>query len=1002
MWKVWLFIFFFVPLQGFTQVLHIYAIMKRNTILFLLLLIGTLTSLAQGLKVRGTVTDVKDSEPLIGVGIKQEGTQNMAITNIDGEYTITLEDGAPKVLLFTYIGMQPERIEVKGREVVNVKMTTEVTALEEVVVVAYGTRKKGTITGSVSTVDGAAVNDVPVASFDQALQGKATGLSVLSDSGDPSAAATIQIRGTNSINAGNEPLFIVDGVPVSSSEFNTINPGDIENVSVLKDASSTSIYGARAANGVMVITTKRGRSGDKGKVSFRGQYGFSNLAYGHWTQMTTTERLNFEEMIGVRTPGSYDREALERSNVNWKDVVFRNNAPTQTYDLSISGGSTKMSYFISGGMFDQEGTALDSRYQRYSLRANMDVQATDWLRFGSNTALTYSVANEADYGSYSIITPISASKFMLPYWDPYRADGSLSSPKDGSWLGSYENPLEWLSANPLERKRIHVLSSTYLELQPIDGLRIKSLLGIDGGDTRTNTSSAPSYVGNYGIGTVGKSFVRSYNLTWTNTATYNFDLGKNHQLNMLLGHELTRNQSDAFSVVARGQSNDKLLTLATGTSATNWSDSFAASSYLSFFGRAEYSYANKYYVDLSLRRDASSKFGSNSRWATFWSIGGMWNILQEKWMKQTRWLNTLQLSASYGTSGNSSIPNYDHLSLYSAGPQYAGMPGIAPYSRGNEELTWEKLNTFNMALRTGFLGRLDLTVEFYNKKTTDMLMEVPITLGNGFSTQWDNIGAMVNRGVEFDVRAKLLSSKDLTWSVNASTSYNHNVITELYNGLDEYELPATGLMLKVGHPYGEQYAVRYAGVNPANGDALWYTKDGQITNVYNEEDKVLTGKSYIAPWQGGFGTTVTWKGLTLDAQFSWVANRWVMNNDRFFDESNGLYSSAYNQSTVLFDCWKRPGDVTTIPRYGVSPEMDTHLLEDASFLRLKNVTLSYNLPAKWLKPTRVVEKVRIYAQAQNLLTFTKFTGMDPESSVNVYQATYPMSRQFTFGLEVGL
>lgn len=960
-----------------------------------------LNAVAQNIKVRGTVTDAQDGTTLIGVSIRQQGAQGGTITNEDGEYEILLDPVAPQILLFTYIGMKPEKVNVKGKSVVDVKMTSDIAALEEVIVVAYGTRKKGTVTGSVSTVDGAVVNDVPVASFDQALQGKATGLTVLQDSGDPSAPASIQIRGTNSINAGTEPLFIVDGVPVSASEFNTINPGDIESVSVLKDASSTSIYGARAANGVMVITTKRGRSGEKAKVSLRAQYGFSNLAYGHWTQMNTKERLDYEEMIGVRVPGMYDREALERTDINWKDVVFRDNAPTQSYDLSVAGGNSKLSYFFSGGAFDQQGTAIGSRYQRYSLRSNMDVQATDWLRFGTNTALTYSLANEADYGSYSIITPISASKFMLPYWNPYKKDGSLTSPEDDSWMGSYENPMEWLEANPLERKRVHLLSSTYLELQPIENLRVKTLLGIDGGDVRTNTSSAPSYVGNYGAGTVGKSFAQTYNLTWTNTATYNLYIKDRHMLTLLLGHELTRNQSDAFSVVARGQSNDKLLTLSTGTMATSWNDQFAASTYLSFFGRAEYNFDSKYFADLSLRRDASSKFGTGSRWATFWSIGGMWNILREKWMKNCHWLSNLQLSASYGTSGNSSIPNYDHLSLYSAGPQYAGMTGIAPYSRGNENLTWEKLNTLNMALRIGFKNRVDLTAEFYNKKTTDMLMEVPITLGNGFSTQWDNIGAMVNRGVELDLRVKILENKNLTWTVNGNASYNHNEITELYNGLDEYELPATGLMLKVGHPYGEQYAVRYAGVNPANGDALWYTKDGELTNVYDEADKVLTGKSYVAPWQGGFGTSITWRGLMLDAQFSWISNRWVMNNDRFFDESNGLYSSAYNQSKELFNCWKNPGDITTIPRYGVSPEMDTHLLEDASFLRLKNLTLSYLLPEKWLKPTKVIDKVRIYAQAQNLFTFTKFTGMDPESSVNVYQATYPMSRQFTLGVEVG-
>lgn len=975
--------------------------MKKITIYFLLFLFFAVSAMAQDVKVRGTVTDTQDGETLIGVSIRQQGVQGGVITDIDGKYEMVLDPKAPQVLVFTYIGMKPETVDVKGRKVVDVKMSPEVAALEEVVVVAYGTRKKGTITGSVSAVDGTALNDVPVASFDQALQGKATGLTVLQDSGDPSAAASIQIRGTNSINAGTEPLFIVDGVPVSSAEFNTINPGDIESVSVLKDASSTSIYGARAANGVMVITTKRGRSGDKAQVSLRAQYGFSNLAYGNWTQMSTTERLNYEEMIGVRVPGQYDREALERTNINWRDVVFRDNAPTQSYDLSVAGGGNMATYFLSAGVFDQEGTAIGSRFQRYTLRSNLDVQALKWLKMGTNTALTYSIANEADYGSYSIITPISASKFMLPYWDPYKKDGSLASPSDGSWLGSYENPLEWLEANPLERKKVHLLSSTYLELEPIEDFKIKTLLGIDGGDSRTNTSSAPGYVGNYGVGTVGKSFAQTYNLTWTNTANYSFNYRNNHYLTFLLGHELTRNQSDAFSVVSRGQSNDKLLTLSTGTIASSWNDSFAASTYLSFFGRGEYNYSGKYYVDLSLRRDASSKFGADSRWATFWSVGAMWNILKEKWMKPVHWMSNFQLSASYGTSGNSSIPNYDHLSLYSAGPQYAGMTGIAPYSRGNENLTWEKLNTFNLALRLGFLDRINFSVEFYNKLTTDMLMEVPITLGNGFSTQWDNIGAMVNRGVEFDFRANIIQNKNLTWAINANASYNYNEITELYNGLDEYELPATGLMLKVGHPYGEQYAVRYAGVNPANGDALWYTKDGRITNVYNEEDKVLTGKSYVAPWQGGFGTSVSWKGLMLDAQFSWVANRWVMNNDRFFDESNGLYSSAYNQSTALFGCWKNPGDITSIPRYGVSPEMDTHLLEDASFLRLKNVTLSYQLPQKWMKATKVIDKVRIYLQGQNLLTFTKFSGMDPESSVNVYQATYPMSRQFTMGVEVG-
>lgn len=972
----------------------------RRLLTFTILSVLTFLRLcAQGSVAEGVVVD-NTGEVLIGVQVRQTESNRATVTDIDGHFSLSLDANAAPSLRFTYVGMEEKVVRYMGKPL-KVTMIEKSSAMEEVVVVAYGTRRKGTITGSVSTINGDAVSDAPVASFDQALQGKATGLTVLQNSGDPSAAASFYIRGTNSINADTEPLFIVDGVPVSASEFNTINPGDIESFSVLKDASSTSIYGARAANGVVVITTKRGKMGDKAQVKLRGQYGFSNLAFGHWSQMNTRERLDFEEMIGVRVPGMYDRETLEKTDINWKDLVFRDNAPTQSYDLSVAGASKAVNYFLSAGYMDQQGTAVSSRFTRYTLRSNLEVHANDWLKMGTNTSLTYSLANEADYGSYSIITPISASKFMLPYWDPYKEDGSYTSPADGTWRGSYENPFEWADANPLERTRVHLLSSTFLELEPVKDLHIKTLLGIDGGDTRTNTSSKPTYVGNYGMGTVGKSFLRAYNLTWTNTANYSFDIQDYHHINLLLGHEMTRNGSDAFSVVARGQSNNQLLTLSTGTVASGWNDVAAASTYLSLFGRAEYSFNTRYYADLSVRRDASSKFGKDSRWATFWSLGGMWDIRREEWMKSTRvWLTNLQLSASIGTSGNSSIPNYEHLSLYSAGPQYGGMPGIAPYSRGNEKLTWEKLMTFNLALKAGFWNRADLTVEFYNKKTTDMLMEVPVTLGNGFTTQWDNIGGMLNRGVELDLRFNLLSIKDFRWDVNANASYNHNEITELYDGLDEYEIPATGLLLKVGHPYGEHYLVRYAGVNPVNGDALWYDKNGEVTNVYSEENKVLSGKSYMAPWQGGFGTTMSWKGLSLDVQFSWVQGRWMLNNDRWFDESNGLYSSAYNQSRELLNCWKNPGDITNIPRYGVSPEMDSHLLEDASFLRLKNVMLSYALPTPLLRRSKLVESTRFFLQAQNLLTFTRFTGMDPESSSNVYQATYPMSRQFTVGAEI--
>ncbi len=972
-----------------------------STLFMFFMMCYCLCASGQDFTITGHVIDSESNEPLIGVNIRQNNGNAYAITDYDGNYSINLE-GDEAVLEFSYIGMKNLLVSVKRgeSEVLNVKMENEASDIDEVVVVAYGTRKKGTITGSVSVVKGEVFENAPVASFDQALQGKATGLTVLQNSGEPNAPANFQIRGINSINADTEPLFILDGSPISASDFASINPNDIENLSVLKDASSTSIYGARAANGVVVITTKRGRVGDKAKVTFRAQYGFSNLAYGKWNQMNTSERLDFEEEIGMRIPGKYDREALEKININWRDIVFDNNAPTESYEISVSGGEKSVNYYFSTGYFSQKGTAVGSDFNRYTLRANIEANTTDWLKIGTNTALTYSQSEETEYGDYSLLAPISASKFMMPYWNPYNEDGSLTSTNDGTWIGSYGNPMEYLDANPLNRKKLHILSSTFFELNPIKDLKLRTMIGIDASDTRSNTISLPSYPSNYGSGSVGKGYTQLFNLTWTNTANYSFSVDNTHNLNILLGHEVTKNGSDAFSVSTRGQSNDKLLTLSTGTTATGWSDNYSASTYVSLFARAEYNLKRNYFLDLSIRRDASSKFGKSNRWANFWSVGFLWDAKLEKFLNDIDWVNIAQVSTSYGTSGNSSIPNYDHMPLYAAGPEYSGMTGIAPYTRGNEMLTWEKLNTYNLALKLGFFNRVELNAELYHKKTTDMLMEVPITLGNGTAMEWDNIGAMVNRGVETNVNVHVLQHKDFNWYINAVASYNHNEITELYNGLDEYEIPGANILLKVGHSYGEHYLVRYAGVNPANGDALWYTKDGKLTNEYNEEDKILLGKSSVAPWQGGFGTSLSWKGLSLNAQFSWVKNRWMVNNDRYFDESNGMYSSAFNQSKELFKRWKKPGDITSIPRYGVTPQLDAHLLEDASFLRLKNLTISYNLPSELMRKTQCITSARIFAQGQNLFTFTKFTGMDPESSMNVYQAAYPMSRQFTFGFEV--
>ena len=975
---------------------------KTKSLLAVLLLMLPLALFAQGAKVTvsGVVTSAEDKLPLIGVAVVTEAMTGVT-TSIDGDYTIEVTEGT--TLTFQYVGFQTAQWVVPTGQTAatcNIELLPEAQQVEEVVVIAYGVRKKGTVAGSVATVKAEKIESTPTAAFDQALQGQVPGLTVLSNTGEPSASATMTIRGTNSINSGTAPLYILDGVPISSSDFNTINPADIESISVLKDASSTSIYGARAANGVIVITTKRGRMADRPNVEYRMQLGISQVAGDNWDLMTTPERIQYEKEIGLTAGQNYP--LLSQTNVNWMDVVFNSAALLQSHELSISGADEKTNYYLSAGYYSQEGTALGSLFDRYSLRANVERRATDWLKVGTQTMLNYQDIRQADEGSYTLVTPISAARFMMPYWNPYNADGSIASVEDGSWKGTGQNPLEWLENNPVEYKKYKLISTLFAEATPVEGLTIRSQFSLDYGHTTGFGVSYPSYAPNQGDGSASRSSTDSYTLTVTNTVNYRFMKGSKNSFNLMVGQEGIDYHYEAFSLMTKGQNNDKLTNISTGTRATSWSDTTDSDyGFLSFFGRGEYSYDNRFFVEGALRADASSRFGASRRWAGFWSVGFMWNLRNERFMERaSRWLTNLQLSLSTGTSGNSSIPNYEHLALVGGGLDYIGNAGIALMQPGNEDLGWEKPWTSNFALKMGFWNRLNVDLELYYKRTSDMLMEVPQpTSDKGYGYYWDNVGAMVNKGVELSVMGTLIQSEKFHWSVNANVSYNKNEITELYNGVQEYERSNTNTKLVVGHPLGEFYINRYAGVNPANGDALWYTKDGELTNELRDSDKVLVGKSYFAPWQGGFGTNLSWNGLSLSAQFSWVADRWMINNDRYFDESNGRFQS-YNQSARLLNRWKQPGDVTDIPRHGVYTEFDSRLLEDASFLRLKNLMLSYSVPEKWIRKTRVFTAARIYVQGQNLLTFTKFSGLDPEGTSNIYAAQYPMSRQYTVGLDL--
>ena len=954
--------------------------------------------------VSGVVTSAEDGLPLIG-SVVMSSTGGGVSTSEDGSYTITVPAGT--LLSFHAISYQTvEYVVPSGSSAVkfDVSMESDSQLLEETVVVAYGVRKKGTITGSVSSVKSEKIESTPTAAFDQALQGQVPGLTVLSSTGEPSASATMLIRGTNSINSGVAPLYILDGAAISSSEFNSINPSDIESISVLKDASSTSIYGARASNGVIVITTKRGRMADKPTITFRAQLGFSDIAHGQWNLMNTAERIQYEKEIGIDEGKDY--AALSQIDVDWLDVVYNDAAMLQNYELSVSGATEKTNYYISGAYYDQDGIALGSYFNRYSIRANVEQRAAKWLTIGTNTMLNYQSFEQSEEGTPNLSTPISAAQFMLPYWNPYNEDGSIAITNGSSpakrWKGDGVNPVEWLENNPRTYKRYKVFSSIFAEAKPIEGLSIRSQFTVDYTHTTGYSRSFPDFAPNQEQGSASRMSTDGLTLSVTNTIGYTFDIDGIHSFNFLVGQEGINYHYEDFTILAEGQNNHYLTNISHGSRVSSWSDTTDNDyGFLSFFARAEYNYANKYYLELSGRADASSRFGRSGRWAGFGSVGLMWNMLNEDFMAPARdWLTFAQISLSSGTAGNSEIPNYEHLALVGGSGDYMGTPGLEPVSQGNEDLHWESTWTTNLGFHFAFWNRLNVDLELYNKYTYNMLMLVPKSYSdNGFGSNWDNVGAMVNRGAELNLTGTALQIGDFSWMLNANVSYNRNRITALYGGVDEYELANSSLKYVVGHDAGEFFINRFAGVNPANGDALWYTKDGEITDELRDEDRVMTGKSFNAPWTGGFGTTFSWKGLSLSAQFSWVADRWMINNDRYYQESNGRFQT-YNQSVKLLDRWKQPGDITDTPRHGEYMEFDDRLLEDASFLRLKNLMLSYQIPTAAIRKSGFIEGLRVYFQAQNLFTFTKFSGLDPEGVSNIYVAQYPMSRQFTFGFDL--
>ena len=1004
---------------------------QRLTMFFACLFLSIGMALAQS-RLTGTVTSAEDGQPVVGASVKAKGLNAGAVTNVDGEFTINVPVGTE--LEITYLGMVPKT--VKAANNMRIVLESDSHTLEGVVVTGYGSaRKLGTIAGSVSSVSGDALSLRPSASVSDALQGQVAGLQVFTSSGEPSAVSSMTIRGVTSINASTEPLYILDGSEISANTFVSLNPNDIENITVLKDASSTAIYGSRAANGVVIVTSKKGKFGEAPTVLVSAQYSVSEVAHDGTEVMDASQWFKFQEMINPSNLTNESFQAMknyyQKYNIgtDWVDRFLGNTSPISQIDASVRGGSLNTAYLVSFSHYNADGLYDDSNMRRETLRANLEYNITPWLKIGTNSNIAYNKTQTTlviNGEATSIYNKPWAAHAYLPTQTTHEILGLTYNP-DGtinyanSSFNGYGEELKWYSLNagqgtfnpdylaskqPEIQRRVRINENAFVNINPIKGLNLRSAIGLDWNDLRVSYKAYNLVDDGFGeqmpTGQASEQFSNFYRWTVTNTAEYKFNFLRDHDVTILLGQESMTSKTTSFGAMRTGLVDNRLMLLSSTSNADPLVPSHAISEEVrnSWFGMLNYSYANKYFLDLSLRRDGSSLFAKDNRWGTFGAAALMWSVSNEAFMDVTKdWLKDLQFRVSYGSTGNSGIDPYLALGLVGASStMYIDASGTVIANASNPDLTWEKVKTFNIGLSGRLFDRVDFDLQYYDKVTSDMLMSIPYSYTTGFSAGYGNVAEMYNRGFDFTIGVDIIKNKDWYWNVKVNGNYNKNKVTKLFQGLDQYVL-GDFQMLEVGHDMGEYYMVRWSHVDPADGQSVWLDKDGNYTKIYSEANRVQTGKSWIAPWSGGLSTTVAWKGLQLDVQFTGMFDRYMFNNERMWLEDPQA-NGTYNMAASMLNMWTTPGQKTDIPAANAVRQGDTMWLEDASFVRLKYLQLSYTLPKNWLDQTGFIKGAKVFLVGRNLLTFTGYKGYDPEVNNTMTFGNYPNTRQYSIGAQL--
>jgi TonB-linked SusC/RagA family outer membrane protein len=1026
--------------------------MFMNLLKKLLVTLGVLlfviTAHAQSQKITGKVTG-PGNEPLEGVTVKAKAVNKYATTLADGSFTIEVPQNV-KILIFTYAGMETQEINILNRNNLQVKLTQDFSQLSDVVVVGYGTRKKADLTGSISSVDAKAIGERPVVTVNQALMGQMAGVNVELNDGTPGAVTSIRIRGTGSITAGNEPLYVIDGFPATQNEANTISPSDIETVTVLKDASSTAIYGSRAAGGVVLITTKSGGN-MKPKIQFESSTGLAKVAKrDYYDVLNANEYVDYfnavrneqwvrdgndpsvpiaDRPIAYQIP-EYVSKRDQSVNTDWQAAVMET-ALVQNQGLSVRGGNEKSKYYMSVGYVSDDGVIIGSNYQKFTARLRLDANLIqNKLTAGLNIAPSYSNRRVAVVGSGDVFSSVIGSALALPPITPiYNQDGSYATTFGIPGFNPFGNPVQLAKEVKNKTNLFSTIANTYLNLSVLNGLDIKTTLGVLFNNSTNDYyypismwrpfAAAPQYA------TASSSYGNTLNWSSETTVSYSKEFNNIHKINILGGFSAQKERSWGNSVSANKFSNDLVQTLNAGTVSAGTS-SIQEWSLLSYYARANYSYADRYLLTATIRTDGSSRFGSNKRYGTFPSVAAAWKVSNEKFLSGLNAISNLKLRISFGITGNNNIGNYASIGLlgninqtFGAGAG-ANNQGIYPINLSNPDLGWEKSTQTDVGIDLGlFSDRVTLVADYYNNRTSDLLLNVNIPTTTGFASSLQNIGEVENKGYEISVSTLNITNNTFSWKTTVNISHNQNKVIKLGpNGDPIYDFAGTRITA-VGHEIGASSGLKVLGIlttkDIASGVAIFpgeqagdpkyldANNDGVISN-FNGPDGVNLGNS-MSKYTFGLTNIFTFKNFDFSI-FAYGQTGGV-SLDLL---GQGLWASAGNN---IFKSWLKKRYVSDDqPGDGMTPRLtfplgglpDTRLIQKTDFLRIANITLGYNLP---VKKNSILSGFRAYIAVENAITWTGFNGYNPQVKSNAQSATlggftlgggYPVPRIVSIGL----